>query len=625
MTDTIIKLPQDLILKIAAGEVVERPASVVKELVENSIDAGATAITIDIQDGGIKYIRVMDNGSGIRENMLSLAFERHSTSKIKNISDLFRIKTLGFRGEALSSISAVSQMTLSTKHESSASGVTITNFGGVIQDIRPSSINIGTNIVINNLFYNTPVRLKFLKKPSVEASYVTDLIMRLILSHPEISFRYINNGKIVYHSIGDGNLVSAIARVYDAYTAKNMLKVDYSANGLILKGYIGVLELEKNNKSYQSFYINGRFFKDTVVSNALEDGAKGYFTISKHPMCVLNLIAPYDFVDVNVHPNKLEVRFEDNEKVYNFIKEAIEDSVNKYTIQTKINQTDENTHDFSLIFNTKDVEINEKINNLPETFQNEIIPSFKVFSNTSNDTMLLNDSANTILDSKVKWYAENKKNDKNSQNTEQLSQKKIIASTNNPIIDEFKIIGSVFDTFIIVEYKNKCLLIDQHAAQERLNYEKMMKAYEHKSFSQQLITPMLIELNSQEAEIIRNYQETLYNLGFNVSFFDESSIAIRAVPIVLGEPMSIKECFNDIFKILSGKTVDFSSERVRERILQSACKHAIKARERISDIAIYGLVNELLNTNVAPTCPHGRPIFLEFTEKDLYKMFKRIQ
>lgn len=617
MNDIIKKLPQDIVLKIAAGEVVERPSSVVKELVENSIDAGATSITVEIQEGGIKYIRVLDNGIGIKENMLAFAFESHSTSKIQDSDDLDQIKTLGFRGEALSSISAVSKIHLSTKHKDSKSGVSIINIGGQIQDIKPSSITIGTNIVVKDLFFNTPARLKFLKKTSIEAGYVSDLILRLILSHPEISFRYINNGKVVYHSVGDGKLESAIARIYDIYTSKNMYEVNYSENGLVLKGYLGILELEKNNRNNQTFFINGRFFKNEIITEALEDGAKGYYTISKYPMCVLNLIVPYDFVDVNVHPNKLEVRFADNNKVYELVKNAILSTVNNIKLKDTLD---------------KPIIQEQSIKNdivIPEdfSFNSDVVPSYLINSEFKNTIDTLNDSGSTIVDAQVKWepeknnYSDEKANDSLTTKIEQYS---LNIEDDHPKFN-IKIIGTVLHSFILVEYMDKLLLIDQHAAQERLNYEKMIKAYDQNNYSQNLITPLLIELNPQEADVIRNYSDQLYKMGFDVSFFDENSIAIRAVPIVLREPMSIKDCFKEIFSNLSGKSLDLSSDIIREKILQSACKHSIKAGEKLPEVGIVGLVKQLFNSDVAPTCPHGRPIIVQFSKNDLYKMFKRIQ
>lgn len=617
MNDIIKKLPQDIVLKIAAGEVVERPSSVVKELVENSIDAGATSITVEIQEGGIKYIRVLDNGIGIKENMLAYAFESHSTSKIQDFDDLDQIKTLGFRGEALSSISAVSKIHLSTKHKNSKSGVSIINVGGQIQDIKPSSITVGTNIVVKDLFFNTPARLKFLKKPSVEAGYVSDLILRLILSHPEISFRYINNGKVVYHSVGDGKLESAIARIYDIYTSKNMYEVNYSENGLVLKGYLGILELEKNNRNNQTFFINGRFFKNEIITEALEDGAKGYYTISKYPMCVLNLIVPYDFVDVNVHPNKLEVRFADNNKVYELVNNAILSTVNNIKLKDTLD---------------KPIIEEQSIKNdivIPEdfSFNSDVVPSYLINSEFENKINILNDSGSTIEDAQVKWepeknnYIDEKVNDSL---TTKIVQNSLKIEDDHPKFN-IKIIGTVLDSFILVEYMDKLLLIDQHAAQERMNYEKMIKAYDQNNYSQNLITPLLIELNSQEADVIRNYSNQLYKMGFDVSFFDENSIAIRAVPIVLREPMSIKDCFKEIFSNLSSKTLDLSADIIKEKILQSACKHSIKAGEKLPEVGIIGLVKQLFSSDVAPTCPHGRPIIVQFSKTDLYKMFKRIQ
>lgn len=622
MEDKIIRLPQEIVLKIAAGEVVERPSSIVKELVENSIDAGASAITVEIQDGGIQYIRVVDNGSGIPESMLALAFERHSTSKLKDSKDLFNIRTLGFRGEALASIAAVSKVKLVTKHIGAEEGISVNNEGGVISDIMPAGRATGTTIVVKELFYNTPVRLKFLKKPSIEAGAITDLVMRLILSNPHISFRYVSNGKTVYHSVGDGKLSTAVSKVYDLHTANEMKPVDYSAQGIVVKGFVGVLDLEKSNRTHQTFFINRRYFRNEIISNALEDGARGYFTISKFPMCVLNIITPYSFVDVNVHPNKLDVRFADNELIFSIVKQAVEHALQPINIQSNISA-----------MQGKDVPLLNKqlIDDIGALYKENTLSSAAINAASQDFLSLeknysLHDSAANITAPPQIWTPQNSRT-VDDQATSYPRKRAIDPPqlVEPSIEDKIKLIGVLFDSFILLEYEDKLLLIDQHAAQERINFERMMLAYSNHTISQALLSPILIELNAIEADIIREYQGDLYQMGFDVGFFDESSIAVRAVPVILGEPMSIKACLHEIFQTLGGKKLDITSDAIRTRILQSACKHSIKAGEKLPRSGVVGLVKQMFEEKIAPTCPHGRPIIVEITKNELYKKFKRIQ
>lgn len=628
MKDTIIRLPQEIVLKIAAGEVVEKPASIVKELVENSIDAGASAITVEIQEGGIKYLRVVDNGTGIKENMLALAFERHSTSKLSSADDLFNIHTLGFRGEALASIAAVSKVTLLTKHTTADSGVVIQNEGGKIISIKPAAITQGTSITVQDLFFNTPVRLKFLKKPSQEASAITDFMLRLILSHPEISFRYVNNGKTIFHSVGDKSLKTAIARVYDVQTSTQMKKVQYTSQGIIVNGYVGVLDLEKSNRNAQTFFVNNRYFRSDLVSRALEEACKGLFTISKFPMCVLNITVPYNFVDVNVHPNKLEVRFADNEILYNVIKEAVFSAVSTLQV-TDILERQEYIPSLpteNIFNNIKQIESSSLIE---DTIKN--IASISISADTP---LSLNDSQNTLVQTETAWAPLSIQNayttNDEFSSINNIKHEKVAIQQNTfipepALEDKIRIIGAAFHSFLIIEYEEKLLFVDQHAAQERINFEKMTLAYKSGSYSQKLLSPILLELNAIEYELFVEYQEDLYTSGFEVSVFDETSIAVRAVPIILGEPMDIKDCIHEFLSTVGDKKIDLTKDIIRERILQSACKHSIKAGEKLNEIGIKGLIQEILSSNIAPTCPHGRPIFIEMTKNDLYKKFKRIQ
>lgn len=625
MSDTIVRLPQEVVLKIAAGEVVERPASIVKELVENSIDAGASAITVEIQEGGIKYIRVVDNGHGIAENMISLAFERHSTSKLHSAEDLFAIQTLGFRGEALASIAAISKVTLSTKHKDAKDGIRVLNEGGRIVDIKPSAGTQGTSITVKDLFYNTPVRLKFLKKPSSEAGAITEFMLRLILSNPAISFRYVNNGKTIFHSIGDGKLRSAVARVYDVATSKAMKEINYCSESIIVKGLIGILDLEKSNRSHQTFFINGRYFRNDIVSSAVEDACKGLVTISKFPMCVLNITVPFAFVDVNVHPNKLEVRFADNDLVYSVVRDAVLEAVSPISIQDNITSNVAKQEHVNLSTNL--------LATIKETIQEESLidtvrESLNFSSLQNTNEISLNDSAFTTSISPVQWIPQAEQfpvTYRSLGETVDFGAAQVFEEIAPKFEDKLRYIGVLFDSFILLEYEDKLLMVDQHAAQERLNFERMMLAYQKDNARQALLSPLLIELNPIEMDIAREYQEQLFENGFEISIFDDTSIAVRAVPMILGEPLSIKACLHELFQNWNGKKLDLSAELIRTRILQSACKHSIKAGEKIPQSSLIALVKQMFEENIAPTCPHGRPIIIEVSKNELYRRFKRLQ
>lgn len=623
----IKKLPQEVIMKIAAGEVVERPSSIVKELVENSIDAKAKNITVEIVNGGIDYIRVCDDGIGIKSKDINTAFLRHTTSKLSYETDLYNIHTLGFRGEALASIAAISNVTLETRYFEEVQGIKINNNGGIIGNVQPSSIDKGTNIIIKDLFFNIPVRKKFLKKPATEATYITDYMLRLILSRSDISFRYINNGKTIYHSLGDGSLLNTIARVYDYSTSQKMIEINHTQNGVIIKGFIGVGDLEKSNRTHQTFFINGRYFKSEFITESIEYAAKGSVMINKYPMCVLFFTMPYNSVDVNVHPNKLEVRFANPEAIKEAIYYAIKNSINslsvnnEFTLESGINQR---ANDVTINFETiKNMSIDTDCN----LFDNKDVlkdgsNEFLSFSDFSSSEMNLIDpnldknifnrvEENSFIKVEPKVYGDNKH--------DKIIENKFIDEN----IIEYKILGSLFNTFILIEYKDNLIIIDQHAAQERMNYERLMRSLETKTISQSYLTPVMVPLAPREIEILQGMQEDLFKAGFDVSVFDENSVVVRAVPMLFNDPMNLKECFDEIFSGFSN-TNSLTQDKRIEKIIQASCKHSIKAGDELSHKSIDILIRDMLNMDIVPTCPHGRPVLIKMTKNDFYKKFKRI-
>jgi len=658
----ISRLSAEVVGKIAAGEVVERPAAAIKELVENSIDAGASAVTVEIKEGGISYFRVTDNGCGIATADIRMAFERHATSKISQSEDLNRIATLGFRGEALASIAAVSRVTCTTRTKDEDHGLTVVNEGGQITDIKEAACPEGTTFIVRDLFFNTPVRLKFLKKPSYEASLVSDMIMRMILSNPSVSFRFINQGKVVYHSAGNGDMSSAVYSIYGKEMLKSMRRVKDNAGGILLEGYVGIGESARGNRSHQSFFINGRYMKNAVLTQALETACKERVTIGHFPSCVLHLTMPYDQVDVNVHPNKLEVRFQNDRLVFDSLVEMIRNVLNEDTPFKKIPEmslTDKRQEE-----TPKPVIRVEKVTQIPTPVYNEkkdvpkpVIEVPKapltkpVMREASFRPGILDVRPQVVLPDEVfkrKASLTVGKTDvivgKTAENVpldpiNKVSEVKAAPKTEEIKIEEIslmdhpdlkkqplpvKTIGVVFNTFILAEYQNQLLLIDQHAVHERLLYDKMMKAYDQHAATQTLLVPQIIELTHREMELLTNYSEALRQAGFDVDVFDNTSAMLRGVPMILGTPQA-KSTLMDILDQLDGLRTLNTLEKRRNAILQMACKKAVKGGDALSQMEVEDLVRQMDEKGVTPTCPHGRPLVISITHTELDKRFRRIQ
>ena len=603
--DKIIKLSPEVIGHIAAGEVVERPSAAVKELVENSLDAGASAITVDIREGGLEFIRVSDNGSGIPESELRMAFERHATSKLRTQEDLLRIATLGFRGEALSSIAAVSRVTLLSRLRGSESGMQVTNEGGQITDIRPAPCAEGTAITVRDLFFNAPVRRKFMKKPAQETQLVADLMQRLILSHPDVSFRFTADGKTVFFSPGDGKQETAVMSIYGVNTLKQMFRVDGSERGLILTGYLGVGELSRGNRSQQQFFINGRAMRSNLLSQAVEEGCRQRVMIGRFPMFALHLTMPYESVDVNVHPNKWEVRFSDERGIAQAVTGLVQDALSPGAAEAAPPPF------FAPLPDKPGVPVTQVLRREPEELRTMSAPSF--VSEPEASAPAFPASLRSPAWEKPQSPAAPVKEPEQVTAAEHLPQ-----LSARPV----RLIGAAFNTYILFESGDTVCLCDQHAMHERLMFDRLMKAYDSGAIAQTLMVPRVIQLSYREYGSFLEYQALLAAAGYEAEDFGDQSVRLHSVPMTLGQPQAeggFKEALEDL--ISSGSLND--DKRV-EKIITASCKHAVKGGERLSNEELISLVRGVLDGNVHPTCPHGRPLMMQLTRNELEKRFQRI-
>ena len=637
-------LSESMIGKIAAGEVVERPASAMKELIENSLDAGATAVTAEIRDGGLSYIRVTDNGCGIDESDIRMAFERHATSKISREQDLSSIATLGFRGEALASIAAVSHVKLITRTANTETGLNVINEGGKITSIEETACPIGTTITVTDLFFNTPVRKGFMKKTSAEASAVNDLIVQLILSRPDVSFRFINSGKVQYHSPGDGQLSSAVHTIYGGQVLKTMREVKGHLNGVMLSGFVGIGENARGNRSQEYFFINGRMMHSGILSAALETACRERVMIGKFPICTLHLQIAYEAVDVNVHPNKLEVRFRDEasvaEAVTTLVLEALQDRdafekpvtmdlpgtktlLKENTSAAPVPVTSSRIRD-GIRIQQAEVTVSES---LPPTVKNNesaikpspvfrespIQPAGYAVSTPVPQIRSAHDAAPVIPAPAV----QNTQTVYSEEKAEQVST--ILPEISKPL----KIFGALFNTYILIEYENTLLMIDQHAVHERLLFDRLIQEHQQQNIGQELLVPYVISLTQKEKDLLEENRDELESIGLTADSFGEKDVAIRTIPMVLGEAETagfVKDILTDLE---AGRGLTF--EKKRAELLQTACKHAIKGGEELTEDQLRSLVTEMIEKKVTPTCPHGRPLVVAITRRDLDKKFKRIQ
>lgn len=655
-------LDQNTINKIAAGEVIERPASVVKELVENAIDAGATAVTVEIKDGGCSFIRVTDNGSGIAKDQLQIAFLRHSTSKIKSVEDLLTISSLGFRGEALSSIAAVSQVELITKTADALTGSRYLIDGGKEKSIEEIGAPEGTTFLVRNLFYNTPARRKFLKTGTTEGGYISDLIEKLALSHPEISFRFISGGQNKLYTSGNGALKDVIYGVYGREITAGLLPVQYKGELFFMDGFIGKPSMNRGNRAMENYYINGRYIKSTIISKAIEDAYSGYTMPKKYPFTSLHFHIEPDIIDINVHPTKMELRFSDGERIYKEVYQVVHDCLaNRDVIpQARLVAPEPVKKNLSPVKETKlpepfEVKRIERAGSLRDTQYTStpsIKPSEPVFLQENKTEY---GAKNFALSSTISMpQAVNKTHEQTSEpeivkpimsvptpktvSSEQIPteptpaavpEQLSIFSEDKKLLDEkniadHKIIGQLFDTYWLIEFDKKLFIMDQHAAHEKVLYERFMKrAKDGKVASQQLMPPQIITLTLAAGQVLKDNLDLIAQMGFEIESFGGNEYAIRAVPVELygssGRDM-VMEIIDDLMEN-PGKV---SNDTIKSRIATMACKAAVKGNNRLQPEEVRELMRELMTLENPYNCPHGRPTMISMSQYELEKKFKRI-
>lgn len=605
--------------RIAAGEVVEKPASVIKELIENSLDAKATSIKIEIEEGGIKSIVITDNGCGISSEDVETAFMPHATSKISDLYDLDNIKTLGFRGEALSSIAAVSQIELTSKTEEEDLGTLLTLEGGDVVSSTKISCNVGTKIIVKNLFFNTPARKKFLRKPKTEEAEITHLVQKLMMANSDVKFKYIVDGKIIYNTMGSG-LFDVIYTIYGRETAENLIEINFKKDKYSINGYIGTPEISKANRTYQTLMINNRIVQNFLVSNSVANAFEHFLMKNKFPFFVLNLTMPFDSVDVNVHPSKQEVKFENNNMIYNMFYTATLDALYSADHVKNISISNEN-----------------EVQNVEEELKTAlpIYNNIKVIEE-ANSNYVESDSQPQIQEVDVNFgisFKEAQAQDKlfkfegglpilNAVDNEMVFNK--MEYKEEPFVlfsEKPKIIGNIFNTYIITQQKDDIYLIDQHACHEKKLFDNLVKSVDENQVAKQnLLVPYIIKCNPIEKVFFEENIESLNKLGFTIETLNNDLI-ISEIPFLLAN-IKIEDFIQELkenLKMVNKK----SSDLIRDFLAQTACKHAVKGGDVLTIEEIESLINNL-NSDMVLLCPHGRPIVVKITKKEIEKWFKRI-
>ncbi len=639
-------LSQSTIDKIAAGEVVERPLSVVKELTENAIDAGATAITVEIKEGGISLIRVTDNGSGIEKNQVKKAFLRHATSKITSIEDLNIVESLGFRGEALSSIAAVAQVEVITKTEKELTGVRFAIAGGVEEELEEIGAPSGTTFFVRNLFFNTPVRRKFLKQPQTEGGYVADLLERLALSHPEISVKFIQNNQLKFHTSGNGNLKEIIYRIYGRDMADAVLPFEMEGNGFSVKGFLGKPEINRSNRNFETCFVNGRYVRNDIITKAMEEGYKACLMQHKFPFYVLHFTMEPGTVDVNVHPAKMEIRLIHGGELYTRLSGAGHTFFRQRELIPQVSLAEKNTE----AEKEKQAALSRRA---PEPFE------------TRRMTMVQDEASYGAAQPLVK---EQPKPSEIQNEMQKIEGNKIIGGeiSGNPLKNagihsniikasehvvverpeqlnlfedkfltpkarqEYQILGQIFDTYWLVAFQDKLFIIDQHAAHEKVKYERLVKKLEDAGNnqegempSQMLNPPVVISLTGKEEELLRNYMSFFGEMGFELEEFGSGAYACRSVPMVL-YGCNEKELFLEILDELAQAPLQGAPTVILHKLASMACKAAVKGNHKLTRHEMEALIDELLTLDNPYHCPHGRPTIISMSKYEIEKKFKRI-
>ena len=657
-------LDQITIDKIAAGEVIERPASIVKELVENSIDAKAASVTVEIQDGGISLIRVTDNGSGIEREDIRNAFLRHSTSKIRKVEDLAHIASLGFRGEALSSISAVTRTDLITKTKEDTFGTRYVIEGGVEQSLEDAGAPDGTTFLVRQLFYNVPARRKFLKTPMTEAGHVQDLLMRLALSHPEVAFTFINNGQTKMRTSGNGKLKDVIYSIYGREAAANLIELDYSMDGLVMKGYLGKPVITRGNRNFENYFVNGRYVKNAMLSKAIEDAYKDFLMQHKFPFVVIHFQVDGEKIDVNVHPTKMEMRFQRQQDVYNIVYEGVHRTLLEPELipqveapAPKVISQPKSESPFLLKPKTAPQPMEKKPEEKEEPhdeayFMKKMKERVLSYHQRNSSAEVAKKEqifrpqaqAERIKDALARAKEVEKQPQKQAEEQPELIRETPVYET-KPVTEEkaeqlnlfeehllkrekkaeYKLIGQVFETYWLVEFENSLYIIDQHAAHERVLYERTLKEMKNREFTAQYLSPpIILSLSMQEAQVLNENMDRFTRIGFEIEPFGGEEYAVRAIPdnlFGIAKKELLLEMLDDL---ADGISTSMTPELIDEKVASMSCKAAVKGNNRLSAQEADALIGELLLLENPYHCPHGRPTIIAMTQRELEKKFKRI-
>ena len=659
-------LDQNTINQIAAGEVIERPASVVKELLENAIDAKSTAVTVEIKEGGIGFIRITDNGCGIEKKDVKIAFLRHSTSKIMSAEDLVSVSSLGFRGEALSSIAAVGQVELITKTKGELTGIRYVIEGGEEKSFDEVGVPDGTTFIVRNLFFNTPARRKFLKSAVTEGGYISDIVERIALSHPEVSVRFIVNGQNKLHTSGNGNLKDVIYAVFGRDIAANLLEIKAENEFMKISGFVGKPIISRGNRNYENYFINGRYIRSSLISKSIEEAYKPFMMQHKYPFTALHINIDGSLLDVNVHPTKMELRFRNQEQIYPYILKLIGDTLLGKELIPESVCDDEKTEKAKLNNELKEQKKLVAYKPLAEPFEvNRRRPAFSKPEITKT-VISKPEISKPMIDKQVERNSNNKTEDiaskedniiKNNYSAinENVEAENNIVKENNEFPDNYKqaekvvetkpeqltlfeekllskearekhvLVGQVFDTYWIVQFGDKMFIIDQHAAHEKVLYERTLAKYrERKAMSQSINPPIILTLSMSEEALLKKYMDIFTDFGYEIEHFGGKEYCVRAVPYDLYS-ISKEDLLMEILDNLSDETAGkVTPQLITEKIASMSCKAAVKGNNRLSEAEANKLIDELLTLENPYNCPHGRPTIISMSKYELEKKFKRI-
>lgn len=638
-------LDQKTIDNIAAGEVIERPASVVKELVENAVDAKANAVTVEIKDGGMTLIRVTDNGIGIPKDQVKTAFLRHATSKIRSVEDLLSVSSLGFRGEALSSISAVAQVELVTKTAESFSGVSYKIYGGEEEAFDDIGAPDGTTFLVKNLFYNTPARRKFLKSATTEAGYVEQMMVHIALSHPEISFKFIHNNKNKIYTSGNGKVKDIIYHIYGRDVAGALIPLEAQNEDVKVTGFVAKPYVSRGNRNYESYFINGRYIKSSIIYKAIEEGYRTFTMKHRYPFVCLDFKIDQELLDVNVHPTKMEIRFRNGREIYELVVDAVRAALlQKDLVQDVLRETPKKKE----LPKTKEVkkpepfEVNrrkeevQKVDQQGQGVQQQVEKQrqgvqqqIEKPSHPVKKTLTASESSkNTKKPTYAGLNYNTQKKEFPQYKTDELSSNQMTLRE-DPVFSvqarpDRKILGQLFKTYWLIEYEDQLFIMDQHAAHEKVNYERLMKNFKEKEiYSQRLEPPMVVTVSMTEAEALTRYKDAFAGLGFTIESFGGNEYCIREVPANLygiGE----RDLFMELLDAVSQENGTLDTEVIASKIATMACKMSIKGNQRVSLMEVEHLLDELMKLENPYQCPHGRPTIIKMSKYEIDKKFKRI-